>query len=421
MTENKSVTGIIAEYNPFHSGHCFHIEEAKGRTGADWCVVAMSGDFVQRGEPAIYSKYLRTRMALCCGADLVVELPSAFAVSSAEDFAACGVALLTGLGIVDNLCFGSEDGEIHKIQGAAALLADEDGDFSSLLSQGLRRGLSWPQARNQALLSLAKTCEDFPLAIEDMGQLLGFPNNLLGIEYCKAILRQNSPLAPVTVRRSGLGYHDNGLEGGQASASAIRRILMSYSAAVPELLPHIPPEILDLYGQEPPLMANDMSALLNYRLLEMEREGQDLSLYSDVSDEIARRLGNCLLQYENWEGRISQLKTRQYTYTRISRALLHLVLGLTDARIQEYKAAGLAPYARVLGFRRESAELMTRIKKKSSIPLITKTADAHRLLNGTALDMFRQDLYASHIRQSLLARKQRPLPRNEYNQPLCIL
>lgn len=420
----KKVTGIIAEYNPFHSGHQFHIEEARRITGAGWCIAAMSGDFVQRGEPAVYSKYLRTRMALTCGADLVVELPSAFAVSSAEDFAACGVALLTGLGAVDTLCFGSEEGEIQKIRGAAGLLANEDGEFSCLLSQGLRHGLSWPQARNQALLTMAESHEDFPLAKEEMATLLGSPNNLLGIEYCKAILRQGSPLTPVTIRRRGLGYHSDSLEGGQASASAIRRSLKE--GEIPPHVPagilgHIPPEIRSLYGQEPPLGARDMSDLLNFRLLAMERDGVDLSLYSDLSREMARRLECCLLQYEDWEGRINQLKTRQYTYTRISRGLLHLVLGLTDEKIQAYKAAGRAPYARVLGFRRESAKLLTLVKEKSSIPLITKTADAYKILDKTALDMFRQDLYSSHIRQTLLAGRQNQTPRNEYSQPLCIL
>ena len=151
LEQPAKVIGIIAEYNPFHGGHKFQIEEAKKRTGADWCVAAMSGDFVQRGEPAVYSKYLRTRMALSCGADLVVELPSAFAVSSAEDFAACGVALLTGLGAVDVLCFGSEDGDISRIQKAAGILAQEGGDFSSLLSLGLRSGLSWPQDRKSVV------------------------------------------------------------------------------------------------------------------------------------------------------------------------------------------------------------------------------------------------------------------------------
>lgn len=432
LEQPAKVIGIIAEYNPFHGGHKFQIEEAKKRTGADWCVAAMSGDFIQRGEPAVYSKYLRTRMALSCGADLVVELPSAFAVSSAEDFAACGVALLTGLGAVDVLCFGSEDGDIRRIRTAAGILAQEGGDFSSLLSIGLRSGLSWPQARSQALLKMADKDKDFPLKREEMDKLLGSPNNLLGIEYCKAILRQNSPLIPFTIRRRGQGYHDNGLEGGQASASAIRRTLKAgvpsgeaglfpYAKLTPEAMTHIPPEIRPLYGREPVLQANDLSEILNFCLLSLKREGTDYTQYGDMSAEMARRLEHCLLKQVSWEGRIEQLKTRQYTYTRLSRALLHMVLGLTDARVQSYKEAGRAPYARILGFRKESQELLALVKQKTAIPLITKTADAPRILTGTALDMFSQDIYASHIRQTLLSKKLEQPVRNEYNQPICIL
>ena len=363
-------------------------------------------------------------MALSCGADLVVELPSAFAVSSAEDFAACGVALLTGLGAVEVLCFGSEDGDISRIQKAAGILAQEGGDFSSLLSLGLRSGLSWPLARNQALLVMADRDKDFPLKREEMDKLLGSPNNLLGIEYCKAILRQDSPLIPLTIRRRGQGYHDEGLEGGQASASAIRRTLKTwelYTKLTPESRTHIPPAIWPLYGQEPSLEANDLSEILNFRLLSLRREGTDYTQYGDMSAEMARRLDSCLLQQVSWEGRIEQLKTRQYTYTRISRALLHMVLGLTAARVQSYKEAGRAPYARILGFRKESRELLALVKQKTAIPLITKTADAPRILTGTALDMFSQDIYASHIRQVLLSKKLGKPVRNEYNQPICIL
>ena len=177
------VTGIIAEYNPFHKGHQYHIEQARQITGSDFCVVVMSGDFVQRGEPAIFSKYVRTRMALTCGADLVVELPSVFAVSSAEDFGACAIALLSALGGIDTVCFGSEDGCIQNLKAAAGLLVRETEPFQSLLGQGLRDGLSWPQARTQALLAISPSESGFPLDSDSLNRLFGSPNNLLGIEY----------------------------------------------------------------------------------------------------------------------------------------------------------------------------------------------------------------------------------------------
>ena len=412
---HMKATGIIAEYNPFHGGHQYHIEKAKERTDSQYCVAVMSGDFVQRGEPAIFSKYLRTKMALTCGADVVIELPSLFASSSAEDFAACGIALLTALGTVDTVCFGSEDGNIDAILSAASLLEKEDLEFSQKLKKGLRQGLSWPQARNAALISLSGMQE------KALNRLLGSPNNLLGIEYCKAIKRQESPLTPVTILRNGQGYHDSTLDGAQASASALRKALLQKEEPLCGLFPHIPPEIQTLYGQGLPLSPKDCSSLLNYTLLTMLHEGRDLTLYADMSQELADRLKHCLLQYEDWEGRIRQLKTRQYTYTRISRALLQLMLGVTKEMREEGKEAGFAPYARILGFRKSALPLLSQLKKDSSIPLITKTAGAESLLTGTAIKLFKQDLYASHVRQCLEAEKYGSTPRNEYNQPICIL
>lgn len=415
------ITGIIAEYNPFHCGHEFHIEKAKETAGADFCVVVMSGDFVQRGEPAVFSKYLRTRMALACGADLVVELPSVFAVSSAEDFAACGVALLSALGAVDSVCFGSEDGGLGDIMTAAKLLAQEGPVFSGLMEQGIKKGLSWPQARNQALAVMAED-EGFPLDAERLDGLLGSPNNLLGIEYCKAILRSRSHLKPVTIKRMGRGYHDGELKEGQASASALRKVLLKRQGNWEALLaPHVPDRILPLYKEEPAVGAEDCAGLLNYRLLSLVSSEAVLSDFADLSKEMESRLRTRLLEFDSWEGRIRQLKTRQYTYTRISRALVHVLLGITDSSVKQYKGAGYAPYARILGFRKDSMELLSVIKKHSAVPLITKTADVSRILNGSALSMFQMDLNAAHIRQSILAHEYGFRTKNEFTQPVCIL
>ncbi len=148
------VTGVIAEYNPFHGGHQYQIARAKELSGADYCVVAMSGDFVQRGEPAVYSKYLRARAALACGADLVLEIPSLFATGSAEDFASCGVALLSGLGAVDTLCFGSECGDTAPLLRAARYLTDGSAEYEALMREGIKSGLTWPAARSRALKTL---------------------------------------------------------------------------------------------------------------------------------------------------------------------------------------------------------------------------------------------------------------------------
>lgn len=415
-----NVTGIVAEYNPFHNGHAYQIREARKITGADYCVAVISGDFVQRGEVSVFSKYLRTKMALLSGADLVLEIPSIFAVSSAEDFAAGSVALLDELGVVTHLCFGSETGESGNFMDAAKILAKEPAAFSEKLKEGLQNGLTWPQARVQALNEFMPDGEIAPL--------LDTPNNLLGVEYCKALIKRNSPITPVTVKRKGNGYHSEELDGETASASAIRKgiftrdgDLSANGSGDTAFLSQVPEEIRSLFQTELPLQANDLSEMLNYRLLTLNRDHVPFSTFADVSKDLSDRLEHFLYEQESFEERIFQLKTRQYTYTRISRCLLHILLGITDEMILAGKAAGYAPYARILGFRKDKAALLGEIKKHARIPLVTKTADASRMLSGTAKMLFEQDLYASHVRQSLLAAKTGQPVRNEYTQPICII
>lgn len=415
-----NVTGIAAEYNPFHNGHAYQIREARKITGADYCVAVISGDFVQRGEVSVFSKYLRTKMALLSGADLVLEIPSIFAVSSAEDFAAGSVALLDELGVVTHLCFGSETGESGNFMDAAKILAKEPAAFSEKLKEGLQNGLTWPQARVQALNEFMPDGEIAPL--------LDTPNNLLGVEYCKALIKRNSPITPVTVKRKGNGYHSEELDGETASASAIRKgiftrdgDLSANGSGDTAFLSQVPEEIRSLFQTELPLQANALSEMLNYRLLTLNRDHVPFSTFADVSKDLSDRLEHFLYEQESFEERIFQLKTRQYTYTRISRCLLHILLGITDEMILAGKAAGYAPYARILGFRKDKAALLGEIKKHARIPLVTKTADASRMLSGTAKMLFEQDLYASHVRQSLLAAKTGQPVRNEYTQPICII
>lgn len=415
-----NVTGIVAEYNPFHNGHAYQIRESRKLTDCDYCVAVISGDFVQRGEVSVFSKYLRTKMALLSGADLVLEIPSIFAVSSAEDFAAGSVALLDNLGVVTHLCFGSELGQSENFMKAAKILGKESAVFSEKLKEGLQNGLSWPQARAFALnteLSYHEGTKDS----KEIISLLETPNNLLGVEYCKALLRRGSSIMPVTVRRKGNGYHSEDLDGEMASASAIRKGIFAKAGSDISFFSQIPEEIRSLFREELPLQANDLSDLLNYCLLTLNRDHIPFSIFSDVSKDLSDRLEHVLYDQGSFEKRIFQLKTRQYTYTRISRCLLHILLGITDEMVSAGKEAGYAPYARILGFRKNKAALLGEIKKHTRIPLVTKTADASRMLSDTAKLMFEQDLYASHVRQSILASKTGQPVRNEYTQPICII
>lgn len=409
--------GIIAEYNPFHNGHRYQIEALRTCTDADYVIVAMSGDYVQRGEPAIYDKYTRTSMALNAGADLVLELPAAFATSSAEDFAACGVSLLDKIGVVDLLCFGSECGDTAPLEAVAQMLVEEPEEYTAVLQERLRSGDSFPAARETAVRDWLGRCGQDALA----EALLTSPNNILGIEYLKALLRRSSRIQPYTIRRCGKGYHEMelgsaGPDNDFASASAIRRAI--HKGMTPQAAAQMPvlPDNTTI-----PIHPNDLSELFNYRLLELSHTGQDLSAFADVSSDLAGRIRAQLLQFSSYTERIQSLKTRQYTYTRISRSLLHILLGITDAQIAGYRRHDYALYARILGFRKDAAPLLAAMKKQSSIPLVTKTADAADILSADALAMFRQDLYCSHVYQAIVSQKSGILPRNEYNHSVIII
>lgn len=413
------IAGLITEYNPFHNGHLYHIEQARTQCNADFIVVVMSGNFVQRGAPAIYDKYTRTRMALLGGADLVLEIPSAFAVSSAEDFAACGIAILDRLNVVDSVCFGSECGKIEPLLRVASILTSEPDVYTEKLKMHLKSGLTYPDSRNRAI--------DEYLDEEDRKAcLLSSPNNILGIEYCKALLKRKSPIKPVTIVRTGSGYHDTTLENSCCSASAIRDALKKSAPKTDETLweqlsKTIPLFVRECMEQTAPIFTDDLSSVCQSRILQAFYRKESLTEFADVSEELENRLQKNIFDFCRFEELISRLKTKQYTYTRISRALLHILLEIKKEDIDLYRAMDYCAYARVLGFRKSSVEVMKQIKDCSSLPLITKMADASNKLSENGKIMFNHDLYCSHLYSSLVRSKYRLPIKNEYTQGCQIL
>ena len=403
------IVGLITEYNPFHAGHLYQMQQARELTGADYCVVLMSGSFVQRGEPAIFDKYLRTKTALLAGADLVLEIPAAFSTASAHEFATYGVALLSAIG-VDAVVFGSECGQIEILKQAAYALNHESAEFQERLRKGLNAGLTYPQARAKAL------------EMEDTwASVLSSPNNILGIEYLRAAEDLHSPMKFYTISRKGSGYHEDTLaDANFPSASAIRGIIRNSLSKDKDLLDilasHLPAVTHPAYTGAVPVFVDDFSELLNAAVLQM----QATFSIADLSPELAARLAKppyCPLSFEE---RIQALKTRQLTYTRVSRALLHLVLGMREEDIFRWKDEGYALYARILGFRRQSSPLLSCLHKKSSIPLITKMADAAQNLSPSALALLEQEVYASHLYQTVRM-KRSGVFQNEYTEGLVFV
>ena len=413
----QKAVGIIAEYNPFHKGHEYQIQQAKEQTGANIAIILMSGDFVQRGTPAIFAKHQRTAMALLGGADIVFELPSFYACGSAEYFSSGAVFVFNALNSIDFLCFGSESGEIDTCRFLGKLLADEPKLYKEKLRSFLKQGLSFPAARKSALAEYLKE-KDIPFS-EDF---LDTPNNILGIEYCKSLAAQNSSIVPVTIKRIGSSYHETSLSSEYPSASAIRRELIAAWNTQKFLSDTLksaqPPAVKDylcaLLENETFLIEDDFSLLLKYEL--MKNTPESLCAFSDMSPDLARRIYHHLNTFETFTQFAEQLKTKELTYTRICRALLHVLLNIPS------DLPAISPaYVRLLGFKKESSSFLRILQKNSDIPIITKAADYKKLLPKEAHSLFEKDLFASNLYETVKCNKKSTAFTNDLQKPPIIL
>lgn len=410
--------GIIAEYNPFHNGHYYLIEETKRLTGANYVIVVMSGDFVQRGFPALTDKYTRTLMALQNGVDLVIELPVYYATASAEFFARSAIALLDKLGITDIVSFGSECGDIQLLKDTSRLLAYEGTDYQRQLQLYLKKGLSFPQARSYALQDTVNP-EKLPLLLP----LLSSPNNILAIEYCKSILIRESSMMPFTLIRKGSDYHDTTLSSHSFSSATAIRTALETPGNISEIKPYVPPQVATLlshsFSNKTPIHGDDFSSLLHYKLLLDAPIGYHfyLDVSADMSDKILKNLNN----FSTFTNFCEILKSKDLTYTRISRCLIHILLNIRKEDMERYKAADYIFYARILGFKKQSGDLLHVMKQNSSLPLISKLADAHTLLSDIGMSLLEKDIQATHIYNSISASKYQFTYRNEYTKSMIVI
>lgn len=371
--------GIVAEYNPFHKGHALHLSFTRAALGPETALVAvMSGDFVQRGEPAVFSRRVRAAAALRGGADLVLELPLPWALSSAEGFARGAVSILHRLGCVDALSFGSESGDGEALRRAAALL--DSPALPPLLKEELADGLPFAAARQRALERL--TGEDFAW--------FKSPNDLLAVEYIKALRRLNSPIEPLPIRRVGPEHDGAAAAGDLLSASALREKLL----AGEEIAPFVPSGALALYREEivagrgPVGPATAETSVLT-RLRTMEEA--DFAALPDMSEGLERRLFRAARRCGSVEELLAEVKTKRYALSRLRRAVCCAWLGLRAG-----DAAGEPPYARVLAANGRGREVLRAAKEQGSLPILTKPA-AVRELDGRSRRLFELEARAADL------------------------
>lgn len=410
------VCAVIAEYNPFHLGHAYHLKQARLLTDADYIIVVMSGNFVQRGEPALVDKYARTKAALSCGADLVLELPTCFSAGSAEYFARGAISMLDHLGMVDFLCFGSECSEIHFLSQFADIFLKEPEPYKKILLEKLKLGYSYPTARSNALVIA------YPELAADIS-VISSPNNILGIEYIKALHRRRSLIHPVNIRRMGSDHRDQRLGPFHSSSRALRLAIQS-DRSIEGLRSQMPEEaysiLMDYFDREKPLFQDDFSTLLHYKLLSEQAKGY--TDYLDITPDLSDKICKYVYQYTTFSEFCDLLKSKDMTYTRISRCLLHILLNITKDNMQFYiDNQDAISYARLLGFREDAKPLLTVIDQKTSIPLITKMADADKLLTGGGRHMFQQEVQITDIYSSIQAAKAGHKMYHEYTRPMIVV
>lgn len=400
-----NIAGIIAEYNPFHNGHRHQVRLLR-ENGFDYIVALMSGDFVQRGAPAIIGKHDRARMALLGGVDLVLELPSLFAVSPAEAFAECGVRLLDALGI-NALSFGAEAPDLPLLRQLLELQEQEPPEYREALKNALRSGQSYPAAQNAAASVL----------LPEADAILKHPNNILALEYVRAAQKIHSSMELLPIQRMDAGYHSIAPKEQYLSAEGIRALLRKRED-IGAYLPEESREILLGSRHAPYLSQNDFSLLLRYRLLS-QSDFRDLP---DCGEALSKKLLREREAALSFEELISRLKTKDLTYARISRVLVNLLLERTGDTLAFYRNAPVetSGYARLLGFREKSEPLLRELKIRSRIPLISKKKETSALDTDAArlLDM---DIFASRVYNLVCSEKTGKIVPGDYEHPLEIV
>ena len=354
---------IICEYNPFHKGHAYQIARTKELCGADFVIAIMSGNYVQRGDVAIFPKELRAQAAISCSADLVIELPTVYAVQSAEYFAKGGIEIANATGITDFLSFGTECDETDKILSISKLLAQEPEEFSHAVKKSIAKGMSYPAARAEAVAQAlgSVACE-----------IISTPNNILAVEYCKALLSSKSAIMPVAVKRTGANHDSDEAKDGFSSATNLRKLILSGDTET--ALSYMPQECHHIFKNAEIHALTAMEKSIIAELIKMPLS--QLAQTPDVNEGIENRIKSAVLNAKSLEELTDNIKTKRYTHSRIRRILLMAYLGITES-----DRHNPIPYLKILAHNQNGQELISKMKKNASLPVVRNTSQVNKLKN----------------------------------------
>ncbi|HHX76979.1 MAG TPA: nucleotidyltransferase [Firmicutes bacterium] len=389
-------TGLIVEYNPFHNGHLYHLREAAKFRPDSFLLCVMSGNWVQRGEPAIFNKWARAEMALRSGADLVIELPTIFATQSAAYFARGAIKTLDATGTVSRVCFGSEAGDIDSLEQIARLMHDESPLFKAYLKNYLRLGHSYSAALSRTVAAITGN--------SDVGSIIKGPNDILGVEYLRNLLAVGSTIEAFTIARKGAGYHSLELAVNIASATAIRKGIREGKAA--STYQAVPPPSLKIIRRETRQKRGPVFwDRLDTPLMTLLRRSslQYLESLPGMETGLAARFARAAVSAGSLAEFLEAVKTRRYTTPRLKRILIYLLLGITAETLEAFNAAG-PRYLRVLGFTRRGRLLLRELKQNSSLPLIIKpSVYLQKSEDSLGKEMLKLDIRAQDLYNLLYA------------------
>ena len=411
------ICACICELNPFHNGHEYLLRETRRLTGADYIVTVMSGDFVQRGLPAICDKYSRTRQALMGGADLVVELPTMYATASADYFAQGAVSAIVNMGCVDCIVFGSECGDLNMLRSLSGL-SEEDNPGLHILSQGANS----PTSRNYKISQLLREGMSYAKAYATVTGNEFAPNDMLAVRYIKSLDMLGSDIEPVCIKRTGGDYNDP--SGNAYSALAVRRKIEkkeNFAHLVPK---YVYRNLQGIANQSFPINSDDFSIQLHTLLakaIEEEEDALNLTDYMDVSENIAGRIRSSVGKYTGYEEFVNLVHSKEYTKSRVYRALLHILLGIRKSDYADCLEDCEVPYIRILGFRQSSTALLTQIKETCVVPVISKAADAGSILDDEAMYYFGQDIRAANMYNMAAVFKFGKTPAHDFAREVVII
>ena len=387
----SEVLGIVAEYNPFHNGHLYHIRKTKEKSGAKYVVCVMSGNFVQRGNTSIVDKWTKAKMALANEVDLIIELPTIYSVSSAESFAQGAIKILHNLGIVDTISFGTETDDFAALNNISKIIAEEPKEYVNILKEELNKGVSFPKAREIALINYLN--DDIRYK-----NILNNPNNILAVEYLKALKKLKSKMVPVAIKREKVYYNDNSIVDDFASATAIRNMIIhkefdELSKVVPRISYDVISKEYEIGNFVPDISSFEKEIFYVLRRMSLS----EISELPDVTEGLENTIKNAANFCNNIKDFINMVKTKRYTQTRIQRILIFALLGITKKDVQSAKKVN--PYARILGFNDKGKMLLSAISQVNpKMPVITsvkKFVDSN--VNKTYKRMLDIDIFATDV------------------------